>query len=329
MGALVTVLRRSSHRNAVRAVALLGCFVLLAVLERRHLPALGGVLAVRPRLWIVLAAAVVVGTGFLGSATALWSAAGRRPSWTCTLLGQFVGAAANRVVPGGLAGIAINVRLLSRAGATSEVIAVSLAVVGAAHAVVMAGLLGAAGATTGSTGAIEPSTTSVRVVLLGMAVLLPVCLLVIAHPSARALAPRFRCRLAGLRAALGELRKRPADLAAIAIGVAAVRATHLFAMFLTFQACGADLSATDVLAAYAVGTAASAALPTPGGAGSGDLGAVAALGVLGAAAAPAIAGLLTYRAVLFVVPVLPSLAALWIPGFRDGIGIRRRSTATV
>ncbi|WP_176611293.1 lysylphosphatidylglycerol synthase domain-containing protein [Actinomadura sp. WMMB 499] len=246
------------------------------------------------------------------SAVALRAAAGRPLPLASTALAQCTASAANRVTPGGLGAFAVNTRYLARHGSTTGRAAVTVAAVRVAGLpadlallCLVVGLGGPDGRFAGALGAraariagAVPPVPSLMAALL----LLPLTL--------------WAARSAAVRRAvstLTELCRRPRDLAVVltasAAATAAVGAAFALSVLAVPGTSARPGDALALVAAYMVGAAAGAAVPTPGGAGSTEAALVGTLALLAVPTGPALHAVLLFRVVTHWGPVPVGLAA--------------------
>ncbi|WUI02426.1 flippase-like domain-containing protein [Spirillospora sp. NBC_00431] len=247
---------------------------------------------------------------FVCSAVALRAAAGWPIPLYETTLAQFTAAAANRVTPGGLGAVAVNTRYLVCRGLPLSRAVVTVAVVQVAGVPADLLLMGAVVAFGGADGRVLDAMGRHAAQAAGLVP--PVPLLIaggVLLPMA-ALWGRRAARSAVVgRAVAGftDLCRRPRDLGVTLAGSAATTFVLGLAFALSVLAVpGTGAGPADVLvlvAAYLVGAAAGAAIPSPGGVGSTEAALVAALASLGIAAGPALHAVLLFRGVTFWAPV--------------------------
>ncbi|XRQ13887.1 lysylphosphatidylglycerol synthase transmembrane domain-containing protein [Actinomadura welshii] len=268
--------------------------------------------------WTFLPALVLLCVLHFGcSAVALRAASGRPLPLRETTLVQFTAAAANRVTPGGLGAAAVNTRYLVCQGLPLPRSAVVVAVVHVAGLPANLLLLGAVVGSGGGDGRVLDALGEHAGRAAGLVPPLPLLVAAgILLLPAVALWGRRAARSAAVgRAVEGitDLYRRPRALLIVLAGSAATTCCLGLAFALSALAVpGTAAGPADVLAlvaAYLVGAAAGAAVPSPGGVGSTEAALVAALVALGIAAGPALQAVLLFRAVTFWAPVPVGLAA--------------------
>jgi glycosyltransferase 2 family protein len=259
--------------------------------------------ALRSARWGWLAvAAVLSALTYLGAALGQMAAVSQPLALLRTTAVQVASSFANRLTPGSIGGIGINVRYLVNAGIDrAEAIgAVALNTV-AGVVVHLAGLLIALALV---------STSKVGDVKLprGWPVLV-VVVLALAGFGLALRTPLSRRRLVSpmLRAtrSLSEVLHRPAKAAELFGGSALLTASYALALAASLKAFGADAALIQVVAVYLGAAAVASFSPTPGGLGAMEAALVAGLTAVGVAHGPAIAGVLAFRLVTYWIPILP------------------------
>ncbi|WP_433337198.1 lysylphosphatidylglycerol synthase transmembrane domain-containing protein [Spirillospora sp. CA-294931] len=251
---------------------------------------------------------------YVFAAITLRGAAGRPLPLLATTLSQFTAAAANRVTPSGLGAVAVNTRYLVCHGMPLANAAVAVGVMQLAGipadlllitAVIAIGQDGRMLDAMGTQAGHALDSVPMLPVLIGIGILLPAGLLW----GRRALRSTLMERAISGTA---DLCRRPGDLA-ITIGASAATTLIMAVAFaLSVLAVPGPAGAGDVLpllAAYMVGAAAGAALPSPGGVGSTEAALVGSLAALGIGAGSAVQAVLLFRVVTFWAPVPVGLLA--------------------
>ncbi|MEV5828496.1 lysylphosphatidylglycerol synthase domain-containing protein [Spirillospora sp. NPDC052242] len=263
------------------------------------------------RWGLVPALVALTALHYVLSAVALRRAAGRPLPLAGTALAQCTASAANRITPGGLGALAVNTRYLVRHGSTAGRAAVTVAALRVAGLPADLALLclvvGLGGADGGFTGALAERAARIAghvppvPALAAAALLVPAAFWAARSPAVRRAA-----------AALTELRRRPRDLAVVLAASAATTCTLGTAFALSVLAVpGTSARPGDafaLVAAYMVGAAAGAAVPSPGGAGSTEAALVGTLALLAVPAGPALHAVLLFRIVTHWAPVPIGLA---------------------
>ena len=228
---------------------------------------------------------------------------------------QVAASFANSLMPGGVGGMAVNVRFLRRHGLNTGA---GMAAVGmnsvaglVAH---LALLVGVAIAVPGRFHAVwrtvngDVHAAMSRHLLVGCAVVAG--LLVLATTVAvlrrraalRARGQAVRAELAALRAVLGHPRRA----VALWVGALAAPLLHCLVLFAVLHSLEVSVSAMTATAVYLTVSAVAALIPSPGGLGTFDVlltGALVAVGVYGPAAVGAV---VAYRLATVWLPLVPS-----------------------
>jgi undecaprenyl-diphosphatase len=259
--------------------------------------------AIRSARWGWLAVAAVLSAAtYLGAALGQQGAVSHRLALLRTTAVQVASSFANRLTPGSVGGIGINVRYLVNAGIDrAEAIgAVALNTV-AGIVVHVAGLVVALALVSRSeVGDTElprgwPVLAAVVLALAGLGIALrsPV-------GRSRLVSPMVRATRS-----LGDVLRRPAKATELFGGSALLTASYALALAASLKAFGADADLVKVVAVYLGSAAVASFSPTPGGLGAIEAALVAGLTAVGVAHGPAIAGVLTFRLVTYWLPILP------------------------
>ncbi|GAA3192460.1 lysylphosphatidylglycerol synthase transmembrane domain-containing protein [Actinocorallia longicatena] len=253
------------------------------------------------------------------AAVAIEAASGHRLRFTESLLAQTAAAAAARIIPAGLGGMAVNVRYLTRCDvpAPQAFTAVGLLklVGGGVHALLFLAVVATEHrAGTELAGRLDPGRFGAYLPHVGVAAgILAVLAIVGAVRCATAPGCRTaRYSLAAVRAAAASWRALLAvarDPRALAKLVLAAAGTPVvlgcaFAVSLIAVPDGAPVSAVGVLLlAYLTGSALGAGVPVPAGMGTTEAALTAAAIAVGVPAIPALQGVLLFRVTTFWLPV--------------------------
>ncbi|MDX6739321.1 lysylphosphatidylglycerol synthase transmembrane domain-containing protein [Actinocorallia sp. A-T 12471] len=274
---------------------------------------------------VVPVLAVLAVLHYVFEATALRSAAGRPLRLGRTTLTQFTAAAAARITPGGLGGIAVNARYLTVCGiplptAATAVTAYTAGLVLGRVVVVLLVI-----ALTGDLKALDGVADRVGGFVAGLAD--PGMALVAAGVGLAVTALVWtgvrRARRGGGRSprealaesweALRDLARRPRDLAGVlasSVGVAVVLGVAFALSVLAVPGTETDPAQLGVLVgAYFVGSAVGSAVPVPGGVGTSEAAFTGTLILLGIAALPALQAVLVFRLITYWAPVPVGIAA--------------------
>jgi uncharacterized membrane protein YbhN (UPF0104 family) len=263
------------------------------------------------RQWLAIAALAVLGLWLAGTATQL-GVLRFTPPVRVLFAVQVAASFANSLVPGGVGGMAVNVRFLRRNGLHTR------AGVAAAGLNSCAGLLAHLALLVGVAIAVPGRFCEVWRTLpaavsghLWPAAAVAAALLTAATATAllrrRGVAPRarggaVRAELAALRVVL----RHPRRALALWTGAAATPLLHCLVLFAVLRSLEVTISPMTAGAVYLTASTVAGLIPAPGGLGTLDVllaGALVAVGVTGAAAVGAV---VAYRLVTVWVPLLPS-----------------------
>jgi uncharacterized protein (TIRG00374 family) len=261
---------------------------------------------------ILIAVGAVVAS-YCCSAVALSAAAGRRLPFGRTLLVQFAAAAANRVTPGGVGGMAVNARFLRTQELSSGTVGAALSLSAMAHiGIATIGVL-----VMGPTITKLPMAHSLLTArVYGLPVIVPALLAVLLVVWWLAQAARSRLRADGrlsvavrdARSALSSASRQPKRLALLFAATAGVKATNLLALLAATWAFDGDVADWRLAVVYLVGVPVAEAIPTPGGIGAVDAVLVASLARVGSSTAGAvIAAVIVFRLLTFWAPIVPGV----------------------
>lgn len=262
--------------------------------------------------YLGLAALFVVAT-YLLAATTYMLLAIKRLSYGQTLLVQTASAFANRLLPAGLGGLALNVRYLQKERhSLPQALAVAsanntLGFVGHALLFVFAVIVSRGELFEHLHGPHINSETiaAAVIVIVGLNLL-------ISH--------RWRQHLLNVAGqALSHLaayRKRPARLMAALTTSLLLTCCHVAILGLCALAVGVHLPLWDLFVVFTLGIAVATATPTPGGLGGAEAGLAAGLVAYGFDASMALAVALLYRLLTYWLPL--------VPGFITFLAIRKR-----
>lgn len=325
--------RPSARRQLAAVIVLIAVGVMFAAWDdTRDLAAgvggyAGGVGSLR---WQFAPILVVLAVGhYLAAAVAVRAASGLRLAFAEVTLAQFAAAAANRLTPAGIGGVALNTRFLSRRGLAMPEAAGSMAaltILGpVTDAILVLGLTGAGyliGTTTSGVGAVGSSLARVgglpvrvwdygwlaRAALVGA-------------PSG-VIAWLVRRRITRARAApstlgrigrpLVRLARHPRQLLVVlaaSTGTTVILGVALAVSLRMVPGPSPAVPLTTVVSVFVLGSAIGSAVPVPGGVGSTDAGLVAALLAAGVPPAHTLRTVLLFRVVTFWGPPLFGIAA--------------------
>ena len=307
--------------------------VAVVAVENRATIGSGGASLARADLgWLAVALALTTALWVAGTAAQL-GAVPIRPPLTQLFAVQVAASIVNQVVPGGVGGMAVNVRYLQRSGMTrpAAVAAVGMNSVATlvTHLALIAALWSLAPAVLPG-GAVHtllsPATHG-----LGAAVhrVLPASSRLVEAAVALAGVTVVAAGLVGARrrrAALGWLRTAPSRgwehvrhelraavhvlvhpgrAALLWLGSAASPALHAFILVAVYRSLAGSSSTLVVALVYLVASSVAALVPSPGGFGALDVTLVAGLVAVGAPTTTAVAAVLGYRLITVWVPLVP------------------------
>lgn len=266
--------------------------------------------AARTARWPWLAVAVTSSAvSYLAAAVALSSAAGRPLPLPSVVAGQLAATFANRFTPVGLGGLAVNTRLLVRAGLDRTAAVAAVGLTSAAGVVVHVTALLTVGLLLGSgeagAGALLDSVPPGAALAAAAAALAGTAVLAATPFGRRRLLPPLR-NAAGR---LGATLRRPRQAVPLLLASAGVTLSYVVALVAATRAFDLGVPVVDVAAVYLLGTAVAAAVPTPSGLGAAEAALVAGLVAAGAALAPGVAAVLAFRLVTFWLPIAPGFLA--------------------
>jgi undecaprenyl-diphosphatase len=256
--------------------------------------------------WVV-AAALASAASFVMAALTQMAATAHPLALGRTTAVQLASGFLNRMAPGGLGAAAANERYLERAGVPRPEALTAVAVKAAAGVVVHVGALVVFG-TVAVRGRIHPAHLPLHwpvliAVVVGLGGLGAVLRTPLGH--GRLVDPLRRAV-----GAVGDLAHHPRRAAALLAASAGVTATYLAALAASLAAVGGHASFATTAAVYLIGSAASAASPTPAGLGAVEAALVAGLTRAGVDSGPAVAGVLIFRLLTYWAPMIPGVVAL-------------------
>jgi glycosyltransferase 2 family protein len=266
--------------------------------------------------WLVPAVAFMF-LSFVGAAFAILGFVPEKVPFPRTLGAQICLSFLRLVAPSTVSNVAINIRLLTKAGVTGPLATASVAANQVGNVAITLPLIATLGVVSGSSAAagLEPSQSTVMIVA---GVLLAAALLI--------LIPPIRTRLRSLWADFAErglprlldVLSNPRKLA-VAIGGIVLQAA---ALVLCFYACLRAVGGTADIAALAVvqmvGNTVGMAVPTPGGLGAVEAALTAGVTTIGVSTTLAVPAVLLFRIVSFWLPIIPGWI-LWTQMQRRGL----------
>nr|WP_159059499.1 lysylphosphatidylglycerol synthase transmembrane domain-containing protein [Streptomyces antibioticus] len=297
-------------------LGLLGAFLVLHLVlpQLANAPAALDALRDADWWWLLAVVPVTFVSQAFSTCLQLGSVPGRLPFWP-TYQVQFGSSFLNRITPGNVGGMALNLRYLQKTGIETGAATASIGVQSLAgavsNAVVAAVFFAAAGQHHGG----------VHLDLPAGKYALPVIALVLAAGGLLGLTPPGRRFLREkvwpfLRSAgttLTSVASDPAKLALGVVGALGLPLVQVVGLALSLHALGGDLPFVQVGAAYMAARLLANAAPVPGGLGALEAGLIAALTALGVPAGPATSAVLVYRLLTFWLNVpLGGLALVFV-----------------
>ncbi|MGW3076924.1 lysylphosphatidylglycerol synthase domain-containing protein [Kitasatospora sp. NPDC001132] len=264
--------------------------------------------------WWLLLAVLAAATSHVAAAMGFVGFVPERLDFRNAVLAQVAGSFVKLVSPGGVGGIALNTRLLQRAGIPT---AQALSSVGVGNLIGLALHLLQLGAFVYLVDFAPGSSEldALPAVVGGLAGAVALLAVVSAIPVARRwLATRLRPLTAEVLPRLLDLLRSPARLAVGVTGQLLVSLCLIACLYCSVRAIGREPSFAAVAVVFLVGNAVGSAAPTPGGAGAVD---GMLLGLLQQTASMErggeLAAVALYRLLTLILPVLPGWAAfVWL-----------------
>ncbi|NED97191.1 flippase-like domain-containing protein [Phytoactinopolyspora alkaliphila] len=266
--------------------------------------------------WLIPAAAAMF-LSFVGAAFAILGFVPEKVPFWRTVGAQVCLAFLRLIAPSTVGNVAVNIRLLTKAGVAAPLAAASVAANQVGNVAVTFPIIAALGFMSGSTAmaGLEPSQSTL-LIIVGVLVLAALLILI----------PPVRNRLRSVWSDFAErglprlldVLSNPRKLA-VAIGGIIMQAG---ALVLCFYAClravggSADLAALAVV--QMVGNTIGMAVPTPGGLGAVEAALTAGVSTIGVAATYAVPAVLLFRIVSFWLPIVPGWV-LWTQMQRRGL----------
>lgn len=310
------------RRRLLQLLALLGLLGLVILLVPGLVDVRNGLAEASPR-WLILA--VLIETlSCLAYVVAFRAAFCAQMTWRMSYrIGMSSLGAASLLPVGGVGGLALGAWALHRSGLPDERIArrtVAFFLITSAvnvFAVILIGSALAIGLVAG------PDSLVLSAGPVGLAIASVVLITLVVPRLARRLEQRWSARgrhrflrssaraLDATADGIGEavVLLRSGDIRLL-FGAVGYLAFDLAVFWACFQAFGATPPVAALFLGYLLGQL-GALIPVPGGVGGADLGLIGALVVFGVPAAPAAVGVLTYRALLLLLPALLGGFAFW------------------
>jgi uncharacterized membrane protein YbhN (UPF0104 family) len=254
--------------------------------------------------WLILALVAVFGT-YIGAAMAVLGFVPEHVPFWRTVGAQVALSFLRLVAPTTVGNVAVNIRLLTKAGVSGPLAAASVAASQAGQVTVMLPIIVILGIVTGSNTlpGLEISPLAIAIVV---GVVLAAALLLIV--------PSIRSRLRSLWRDLAErglprlldVLSNPRKLLVAVGGILLQATSFVVCFFAALKAVGVgsiDIAALAVV--QMVGNTLGMAVPTPGGLGAVELALISGASTLGIAWSVATSGVLVFRLITFWLPIIP------------------------
>ncbi|WP_166349821.1 lysylphosphatidylglycerol synthase transmembrane domain-containing protein [Phytoactinopolyspora limicola] len=266
--------------------------------------------------WLV-PAVVFMFLSFVGAAFAILGFVPERVPFMRTLGAQISLSFLRLVAPSTVSNVAINIRLLTKAGVTGPLATASVAANQVGNVAITMPTIAVLAVVSGSSAAagLEPSQSTLMIVA---GILLAAALLI--------LIPPIRTRLRSMWADFAErglprlldVLSNPRKLA-VAIGGIVLQAASLVMCFYTcLRAVGGSADIAALAVVQLVGNTLGMAVPTPGGLGAVEAALTAGVSTIGVSTTIAVPAVLLFRIVSFWMPIIPGWI-LWTQMQRRGL----------
>jgi undecaprenyl-diphosphatase len=255
--------------------------------------------------YVALGALATVGTYIL--AAGIYQSLALRPlRFRRTMLVQTANGFANRLLPAGLGGLALNIQYLKKSGHTlTEALVVAgmnntLGMVG--HTILLLGIL-----IFGGSQLVDQH--ELPHVKFGGWIALAILMLVVVNILVfRKLRRHLYTLSADVWRNVMVYRKKPASFVLALLLSVGLTCAYVMTFYLCGLAVDIDLPIGSMFAVFTVGLIATTATPTPGGLGGAEAGLVAGLVAFGVDASTGLACVLLYRLLTYWLPLLPGFA---------------------
>jgi undecaprenyl-diphosphatase len=277
----------------------------------RRLSSSGAALSALGRVHPVGLAAVIglALSGYVLSAIGLGAAAARPLPLGRTVGAQLAAAFANRVTVGGTGGLVTNMRYLERTGSTRteamSALSLQWVIRLAVHLVAIVALGSLAHSKLRSRWSLPDPPDAWIVVGAPFAAIAVIGLARWGMPLCR----RLMTQAAAVTALVVDAAREPRRVLVLAGCAAGTTAASATGLVVSLHAAGASASPASVATVYLAGSAAAALIPTPGGVGAVETALVAGLIGVGVAPGPALAGVLVFRLVTYLLGLVPGAIA--------------------
>ncbi|MEM9034613.1 MAG: lysylphosphatidylglycerol synthase transmembrane domain-containing protein [Actinomycetota bacterium] len=239
---------------------------------------------------------------FAAATMALLGAVPQRLPIPVVARAQIASAFVGKLGPANVGGLALNVRMLQRAGVES---AVGSAAVGlmqltgfAAHVLLFAGFVAWSGRTD-----VEAFTVPDTRIVVGAAIVVALTVVVAISPFGRQLLRPMTAFIRSAASAIVRVFRDPRRVIALFVGSTGVTLLNLIALYLTLQAFGGGAEFPRVGVAYLAAAAVANVSPTPGGLGPLEASLVALLTGAGVPGATAVSVTLAFRLATYWLPI--------------------------
>jgi len=223
-----------------------------------------------------------------------------------TLVAQVACSFTNRITPGNVGGMALNVRFLTSEGASTTTAMASVGLSSLAGGIAHAVLIVFAVAWAGSEGFKGVSMPEPRTIAITGGIVVAVVGFGLAIPKLREfLRGRVRSQLRQSMSEMAELAGQPLKLVMLFGGSTAVTVANTVALYAGVRAFGVAPAVATVAVVYLAGSAVGSAAPTPSGLGALEAAVVAGLVATAVPESAAVAGVLLFRLATFWIPILP------------------------
>ncbi|TDE08779.1 lysylphosphatidylglycerol synthase transmembrane domain-containing protein [Jiangella asiatica] len=258
--------------------------------------------------WLFVAV-VLMFTSFVGATLALMGFVPERVGFWRIMGAQISLGFLKLVAPATVGIVAINIRVLTKAGVAAPLAAASVAANQVGNVAITFPTIGILGLVTGSSAApdIDPSVNTLVIVLV-----------VLAAAAVLALIPPVRTRLRALWSDFAErglprlldVLSNPRKLLVALGGILLQSASLILCFYTCLLAVGGAANIAALAVVQLVGNTLGMAVPTPGGLGAVEAALTAGVSTLGVGATTAVTAVLVFRLVSFWLPILPGWV-LW------------------
>jgi len=258
--------------------------------------------------WMVL----FVVLSFVGGTFSLMGSVTVKLPFLRTLAVMFAQSFLNRFTPANAGGMALRARYLQLEGCDITVAAAAVGLTSAANGVVQVIFLFTFvfwGGSTSSLGSFSlPDTTTLLIVVLGLAVVAGA--IILSSWGKRVVWPTLRDTFGKALRSFRDLGRRPGLLGLLFGGAALSKLVNIIAFMASVRAFGVDMGLAQAGALYMVANTVGSAVPTPGGVGGIEAALTAVLIGAGVDPATAAAIVLLFRLSTFWAPTVPGYGFL-------------------